>query len=100
MHLQQLVHLLQLELVVGDDVEHAFLTLDFAFAALEVEPRPDLAGNSRKGVVNFGKLDPRNDVEARHSRLLRFKKRFPSGIARITRRETKISADREVPVRA
>src|SRR5271155_1298251 len=69
MHLQQLVHLLQLELVVGDDVEHAFLTLDLAFAALEVEARPDLAGNSRKGVVDFGKLDPRNDVEARHGRL-------------------------------
>jgi hypothetical protein len=76
LHLQQLVHLLQLELVVGDYVEHAFLTLDFAFAALEVEPRPDLAGNSRKGVVDFGKLDPRNDVEAGHGRLLRLNSDF------------------------
>ena len=76
MHFQQLVHLLQLELVVGDDVEHALLTLDLAFAALEVEARPDLARNSGKGVVDFGKLDPRNDVEARHGRLLRFKSDF------------------------
>ena len=76
MHLQQFVHLLQLELVVGDDVEHAFLTLDLAFAALEVEARPDLAGNSGKGVVDFGKLDARNDIEAGHGCLLRFKSNF------------------------
>src|SRR5438270_809833 len=97
MHLQQLVHLLQLELVVGDDVEHAFLTLDLAFAALEVEARPDLARYSGEGVVDFGKLDPRNDVEARHGRLLLLRKRFPSDIAR---RQTKISAGQGVPVRA
>ena len=52
------MHLLQLELVIGDDVEHAFLPLDLAFAAFEIEARPDLARDPGKGVVDFGNLDP------------------------------------------
>src|SRR5262249_57141759 len=71
MHLQKLVHLLQLELVVREDSKDAFLAIDRAFTALEIEARSDLACHSVQGIVDLGKIDPRNDVEARHSRLIR-----------------------------
>ena len=69
-HLQQLVHLLQLQIVVGEDGELAFLAFDRAFAALEVEARRDLAGDAGERVVDLGEIDPRDDVEARHPPLL------------------------------
>src|SRR5207244_1266292 len=77
---QKLVHLLQLEFIVGADRQNTLLTLDGAFAALEIEACPDLARHTGKGIVNLSEVDPRNDVEARHGRLLR-RYRFSSDIA-------------------
>ena len=68
MHLQQFVHLLQLEIVVGDEVERAFLALDRAFAALEVEAGRDLAVDPGDGVVDFGEIEAGDDIKARHGR--------------------------------
>src|SRR5208283_2889632 len=50
--------------------DNPFLTLDRAFAALEVEARADLARHSGKRVVDLGEIDPRDYVEARQGGLL------------------------------
>src|SRR6516225_8666614 len=95
MHLQKLVHLLQLELIVGEDSKDAFLPIDPASAALEIEARSDLARHSGHGIVDLGKIDPRNDVEAWHSRLIRS---VPVS-SDIARRPAKISADQRASSR-
>ena len=69
-HLEQLVHLLQFQFVVGDEGDLALLALDRAFAALEIEPSGDLAVDAGDGVVDLGKVDPGNDIEARHGKVL------------------------------
>ena len=68
MHLQQFVHLLQLEIVVGDQRDRALLALDRAFAALEVEAGRDLALDPGDRVVDLGEIEAGDDVKARHGR--------------------------------
>src|SRR5205807_5526993 len=65
-HLQQLVHLFELQLVIGGQRDLALVARDRAFAALEVEPGRDLAVDAGDRVVDLGKLDPGNNIEARH----------------------------------
>src|SRR5262245_11524255 len=95
MHPQEFVHLLQLQLVVGEQYQNALLASDRAFAALEVEAGCDLARHSGDSVINLGKVDPRNNVKARHGHLLR-------GIvldSDIARRWAKISGRQSSPGR-
>src|SRR6266850_4619708 len=70
MHFQQLMHLLELQLVISEQGDQAFLPLDRAFAALEVEARADLARDPGERVVDLGQVEARDDVEARHGSLL------------------------------
>jgi len=55
MHFQQLVHLLELQLVIGEQGDEPFLPLDSAFAALEVETRADLARDPGERVVDLAR---------------------------------------------
>src|SRR5258707_9365156 len=66
MRLQELVHLLQLEVVVGEHRHGALLALDRAVAALEVEARRDLAAHPGERVVDLGEVELGDDVETRH----------------------------------
>ncbi len=64
------MQLFQLQLVIGDQLDLALLALDRAFAALEVEAGRDLAIDAGEGIVNLGDLDPGNNIEARHGKVL------------------------------
>src|SRR5215469_92539 len=66
MHFQQLVHLLQFELVVGEQSERSIQPLDRTFTAFKVEARADLACHPSECIVDLGEVDSRDDVEARH----------------------------------
>src|SRR6185369_3388470 len=68
MHLQQLVQLLQLQLVIGDEFDPALLALDGAFAALEVEAGGDLAIDAGYRIIHFREIEPGDDVETGHGR--------------------------------
>src|SRR3546814_3332778 len=61
-----LVHLLQLQVVVGQDDDLALLALDRAFRALEVEPLIDLAADRIEGIVDLVHVGLGDDVEGRH----------------------------------
>src|SRR6185437_6570601 len=66
MHAQQLLHLAQLQLVIGENGQGALLPRDLRLAALEIEARGDLAAEAGEGVIDLGKVQPRDDVETRH----------------------------------
>src|SRR5579883_427957 len=63
---EELVHLLQLQLVIGKEDERPVLARDGAFAALEVEARGDLSREARESVVDFGEVEAGDDIEAWH----------------------------------
>src|SRR5439155_24402882 len=70
-HLSHLVHLLEPQLVIGEERDQPFPPLDSAFAALEVAARADLARDPGECVVDLSEVEARDDVEARHGSLLR-----------------------------
>ena len=66
MHLQQFVELLQFQLVIGNEFDFALLSLDGAFAALEVEAGGDLAIDAGYCIVHFREIEPGDDIETGH----------------------------------
>src|SRR3954470_21806081 len=64
--LQQLLHLLQLHFVIGEEGDDLFLALDGAFRTLEIEPGVDLAPGAVDGVVDLGQVGLGNDIEGWH----------------------------------
>jgi hypothetical protein len=60
------MELLQLQLVVGNEFDFALLSLDGAFAALEVEAGGDLAIDAGYRIVHFLEVEPGDDVETGH----------------------------------
>src|SRR3546814_5870676 len=69
---QQLVHLAQLQVVVGEEGEDGLLALDRAVRALEVVARADLPLHAGDGVVDFVEIGFGDDVEGRHGWLPRW----------------------------
>jgi hypothetical protein len=68
MGLQQLMHLLQLGLIIGIEGEHRLLPLDLALGILEVETGRDLAFDIVQRIVDLVQVGLGNDVETGHSR--------------------------------
>src|SRR5204862_2951487 len=71
MHLQELVHLLQLEVVIGDELDLSLVAVDRGFAALEIEAGRDLALDRGDRIIDLSEMDAGNDVKARHWSVLR-----------------------------
>jgi len=103
MHLQELVHLLQLEVVIGDELDLSLVAVDRGFAALEIEAGRDLALDRGDRIIDLSEIDAGNDVKARHWSVLRgsgfgrdiarepldLQRRYPGGQRRSGRPATK-----------
>jgi hypothetical protein len=66
MALQQLVHLLELELVVGVDGDLGVLAFDLRLGTFEVVTLAHLAAHIGERIVDLGKIGLRDDIERRH----------------------------------
>ncbi len=69
MPLQQFMHLLQLQVVVGVDGQLLLLPLHLAMRPLEVVSLLDLASHILQRVVDLGKVGLGNNVEAGHGQV-------------------------------